>query len=232
MYEKILLIEDDQEIGEMVTKHLEKDSFCVAHITDGLSAVDAFYREHFDLVLLDLMLPKMDGIDVLQQIRKNSVVPVIIISAKESDVDKVLGLGFGADDYLAKPFSLVELSARVKAALRRVNQYMQTAQRAVPKQIQVHELMLDTETLRVYKRGKEIALTAKELRILKLLMEQPKRAFSKAQIYRAVWEQEYYGDENSIQVHISRLREKIEDNPSSPKYIQTVWGIGYRLGDF
>ncbi|WP_073152152.1 response regulator transcription factor [Seinonella peptonophila] len=232
MNEKILLVEDDPAIGEMVKDHLEKEGFQIRHATNGTSGINLFHQEHFELILLDLMLPEMNGLDILQAIRQKSTIPIIILSAKESDVDKVLGLGFGADDYLTKPFSLIELSARIKSSLRRVNQYIQNIQHDESQQIQIHELTLDTETLRVYKNGREIPLTSKELHILKLLMTHPKRAFTKAQIYQAVWQQEYYGDENAIQVHISRLREKIEDIPSSPQYIKTVWGIGYRLGDF
>lgn len=230
MNENIILIEDDPSIADMVIEHLQKEGFRIKHASDGVEAHTVFHQESFDLILLDLMLPKKDGLELLQEIRKNSTIPIIILSAKESDIDKALGLGFGADDYLAKPFSLVELTARVKATLRRVNQYTKTDKE--PKQIQVHDLTLDTKTLCVYKNGKEIPLTSKELGILKLLMTHPKWAFSKAQIYRAVWEQEYYDDDNAIQVHIRRLREKIEDDPSSPQYIQTVWGIGYRLGVF
>ncbi|WP_028776677.1 response regulator transcription factor [Shimazuella kribbensis] len=233
MNEKILLIEDDQEIAEMVVNYLTKEGMDVSHVADGLTASNCLRKEAFELILLDLMLPGMDGIELLKQIRTDSFVPVLILSAKDSELDKALGLGFGADDYIAKPFSLLELSARIKAMLRRVTQYTMKSDKSEAKShITFHDLVLDMKTLRLYKKGKEIKLTAKELQILKLFMSEPKRAFSKEHIYRMVWKEDFFADENAIQVHISRLREKIEDDPSSPQYIKTVWGIGYRLGDF
>jgi DNA-binding response OmpR family regulator len=231
--EKILLVEDDPAIAEMVVNHLRKDGMQVQHITDGIIASKFISSEKYDIILLDLMLPGIDGIELLKKIREKSFVPVLILSAKDSDIDKALGLGFGADDYLAKPFSLVELSARIKASLRRVTQYThKTTPEEETKQIKIHELTLDLETLRVFKKKKEIQLTSKEFQILKLFMTEPKRAFSKEQIYRSIWNEDFFADENAIQVHISRLREKIEEEASSPKYIKTVWGIGYRMGDF
>jgi DNA-binding response OmpR family regulator len=232
MQKNILVVEDDKSIAEMVQSHLTKEGFKVVHAADGAEALRLFSGQSFDLVLLDLMLPELDGMDVLRIVREKSFVPVLILSAKDSDVDKAIGLGFGADDYVTKPFSLIELSARVKAALRRASQYSQTVAAEEEGVIQIHELTLDIEHYQVSKNGLELKLTAKELQILKLLMTNPKRAFSKEQIYRAVWKDDYYGDENAINVHISRLREKIEDDPSKPQYIKTVWGIGYKLGEF
>ncbi|MNF95738.1 Alkaline phosphatase synthesis transcriptional regulatory protein SphR [compost metagenome] len=164
--------------------------------------------------------------------------PVLILSAKDSDVEKALGLGFGADDYLAKPFSLIELSARVKAMLRRASQYASPPPTSPERTLlRVHELTLHPDEHLVTKNdtplnGAPLSLTAKELLILQLLMSHPKRAFSKEQIYNSVWNDAYYDDVNAIQVHISRLREKIEDDPANPRYIKTVWGIGYKMGDF
>ncbi|MDF2671009.1 MAG: DNA-binding response regulator [Paenibacillus sp.] len=232
MQKNILVVEDDKSIAEMVQSHLTKEGFKVVHAADGAEALRLFSGQSFDLVLLDLMLPELDGMDVLRIVREKSFVPVLILSAKDSDVDKAIGLGFGADDYVTKPFSLIELSARVKAALRRASQYSQTVAAEEEGVIQIHELTLDIEHYQVSKNGLELKLTAKELQILKLMMTNPKRAFSKEQIYRAVWKDDYYGDENAINVHISRLREKIEDDPSKPQYIKTVWGIGYKLGEF
>jgi DNA-binding response OmpR family regulator len=233
MGKTILLVEDDRSIAEMVREHLAKDGFETVHAADGDEAKERFSSQPFDLILLDLMLPGADGMELLRTIRQTSFVPVLIVSAKDGDLDKALGLGFGADDYIAKPFSLIELSARVKAALRRATQYAKTESAAEERSvIRVHELIMDTEHYHVSKNGAEIKLTAKEHGILKLLMTHPKRAFSKEQIYRAVWRDDYYGDENAINVHISRLRDKIEDDPSSPRYVKTVWGIGYKLGEF
>jgi DNA-binding response OmpR family regulator len=232
MSSKILLVEDDHSIAEMVTGHLKKDGFILIHAADGEKALQLFAAESFDLILLDVMLPGLDGLDFLKKVREKSFVPVLIVSAKDGEIDKALGLGFGADDYLTKPYSLIELSARIKASLRRANQYSQTAALAEPTVIQIHQLVLDSEHFQVSKNGREIKLTSKELHILKLLMTNPKRAFSKEQIYRAVWNDDYFGDENAINVHVSRLRDKIEDDPAAPQYIKTVWGIGYKLGEF
>ncbi|GIO28035.1 response regulator transcription factor [Ornithinibacillus bavariensis] len=232
MQDKILLIEDDPAISEMVTSLLSKEGFCVVHASDGKEAMDLFEQQSFDLVLLDLMLPKQSGMDCLKQMRDQSLVPVLIISAKDSDVDKALGLGFGADDYLAKPFSVIELLARVKASIRRATEYSHQKEKREQQIIQIHELRIDIDNFQIYKNEKSIKLTNKEWEILKLFVQYPTKVFTKEQIYRLVWKEEYYGDENVINVHMSRLREKIEDDPGKPKYIETLWGIGYRLGEF
>ncbi|SDJ74651.1 DNA-binding response regulator, OmpR family, contains REC and winged-helix (wHTH) domain [Aneurinibacillus migulanus] len=228
----ILLVEDDPAISDMVKIYLNNEAFNVECAFDGEAAESAFKHAHYDLVLLDLMLPKLNGMDFLKMVRTKSYVPVIIMSAKDSDVDKALGLGFGADDYITKPFSMVELAARVKAAIRRSTQYIVNQTELSKSIIKVHEIELDTENHRVMKRGVEINLTSTEWKILHLFFENQKKVFTKEQIYRSVWEDDYYGDENVINVHISRLREKIEDTPSKPTYIKTLWGIGYKLGEF
>lgn len=232
MREQILLVEDDPEIGEMVKSYLGIEGFQVVHALTGEEALQAFAQnDTFSLILLDLMLPKLNGIDFLKKIREQSLVPILIISAKDSDVDKALGLGFGADDYLAKPFSMIELLARVKAAIRRATHYAGDSKQAEQQLLQIRELTMDLHNLTVSKQGQELKLTSKELQILKLFLTNPKKIFTKEQIYRSVWNDDYYGDENIINVHMSRLREKIEDTPSSPQYIKTLWGIGYRLGE-
>lgn len=232
MTDTILLVEDEPSIAEMVVSYLEKDGFSVVHAQDGEEAVRIFAQQPFDLILLDLMIPKLSGMDFLRVIRDKSLIPILIVSAKDGEVDKALGLGFGADDYIAKPFSMIELSARVKAALRRAGYHMNTSNDHRPNIVEVHELTLDVDNLSVSKNGQEIKLTSKELQILKLLMANPKKVFTKEHIYQTVWDEPYYGDENIINVHMRRLREKIEDIPSEPKYIKTLWGIGYRLGEF
>lgn len=232
MQQRILLVEDDWSIGEMVSNYLKKEGFEVTHAEDGEAAVKKFQEGSFDLILLDLMLPKLNGIDFLKLVREQSLIPVLILSAKDTDVDKALGLGFGADDYLAKPFSMIELVARVKAAIRRATQYSKEKQVIRENVICFHDLTFDIDNFVLSKKGKAIKLTAKEWQILKLFLTNPKRVFTKEQIYRSVWQEEYYGDENIINVHMSRLREKIEDDPSSPKYIITIWGIGYKLGEY
>ncbi|ALC84350.1 PhoP family transcriptional regulator [Bacillus gobiensis] len=216
----------------MVKKYLSNEGFNVVCVFDGEEAARVFMREQYDLVLLDLMLPKLYGLDLLQMVRAKSYIPVIIMSAKESEVDKALGLGFGADDYITKPFSMIELAARVKAAIRRSTQYIESDTLVRKSVIKVHEIELDTENHRVIKNGVEINLTSKEWKILCLFFENQKKVFTKEQIYRSVWSDDYYSDENIINVHISRLREKIEDTTSKPAYIKTLWGIGYKLGEF
>lgn len=229
MLQQILLVEDDGSISEMIENYLTKEGFHIVHAEDGVKAIEEFQNERFDLVLLDLMLPELNGMEFLKIIRQRSTVPVLIVSAKDSDVDKALGLGFGADDYIAKPFSMIELLARVKSAIRRANQYSSPTKQ---EPISVHELTLDLENVRLDKKGKEIKLTLKEWEILKLFFMNQKKVFTKEQLYQSVWQDDYYGDENIINVHMRRLRKKIEDNPSKPRYIETLWGIGYRLGEF
>lgn len=231
MRKTILLVEDDRSIRDMVKRYLSNEGFNVECAFDGEAAASIFKRTHYDLVLLDLMLPKLNGMDFLQIVRTKSYIPVIIMSAKDSEADKALGLGFGADDYIAKPFSMIELAARVKAAIRRATQYISQTESS-QSNITVHELVLDVDNHRLTKKGVEINLTSKEWKILLLFFNNQKKVFTKEQIYRSVWGDDYYGDENIINVHMSRLREKIEDTPSKPVYIKTLWGIGYKLGEF
>ncbi|WP_425495275.1 response regulator transcription factor [Paenibacillus tengchongensis] len=222
----------------MVSSYLQKEGFEVSAAFDGLAAVELLRSGgEFDLVLLDLMLPKLGGQEVLRSIRERSLVPVLIMSAKDSDVDKALGLGFGADDYITKPFSMIELAARVKAAIRRAGYTAAPNGAGAPPPeerrnlITFRQLTIDLANFAVWKNGEEIKLTAKEFHILKLFATSPGRVYTKAQIYRQVWDDDYYGDENVINVHMRRLREKIEDDPSAPEIIKTLWGIGYKLGE-
>ncbi|WP_046213621.1 response regulator transcription factor [Paenibacillus wulumuqiensis] len=233
MNNRILLIEDDVSISELIQTQFAKEGFDISCAYDGEQALQAFSEDIFDIILLDLMLPKLDGIEILKIIRSQSMVPILIMSAKDGDLDKALGLGFGADDYISKPFSMIELTARVKANIRRALQYSNPVITTVTKEkIHVGELDLDTDNFAVYKSEDEIKLTAKEFQILKLFMTNPKKVFTKAQLYNLVWGEDYYGDNNVINVHMRRLREKIEDDPSTPRYIKTLWGIGYKLGEF
>ncbi len=228
---KLLLVEDDPEICGMLKKFLEKENFEIITANDGEEACSKFRQETCVLVLLDLMLPKINGMDVLQQIRAQSTVPIIIMSAKDTDSDITLGLGLGADDYVTKPFSMVQVLARIKANLRRTGQYAASSL-ARPSLLSVGELRMNLEDYTVSKQGKEIELTAKEFEILRLLLQNPRKVYTKEQIYSLIWNDAYLGDENAVNVHISRLRNKIEDNPRSPKYVITVWGIGYKSGEF
>lgn len=228
---KILLVEDDIEISTMLKNFLITENFEVITALDGESACEKFFSDDFSLVLLDLMIPKMNGIEVMSKIREHNTVPIIIISAKDTDSDKTLGLGLGADDYITKPFSVTEVLARIKANIRRSTQYAMGTSMEQPV-ITQGVLSMNLNDYSVKKNGKEIELTAKEFEILKLLLQNPKKVYTKEQIYSLVWNDAYLGDENAVNVHISRLRTKIEDNPRDPQYIITVWGIGYKLGDF
>lgn len=227
---KILLIEDDVEISTMLKNFLVTEDFEVITAYDGESALNKFFSDCFSLVLLDLMIPKMSGIEVMGKIRQNHTVPIIIISAKDTDSDKTLGLSLGADDYITKPFSVTEVLARIKANIRRSTLYVKgmTKQQPILKK---GNLVMNLSDYSVTKSGKKIELTSKEFEILKLLLQNPKKVYTKEQIYTHVWNDTYFGDENAVNVHISRLRNKIEDHPREPQYIITVWGIGYKLGE-
>ena len=227
---RILLVEDDIETSDMLKDFLITENFEVVTAYDGKSACKKFLEDKYSLVLLDIMIPGINGIEVMKIIRKSSTVPIIIISAKDSDSDKTLGLGLGADDYITKPFSVIEVLARIKANIRRNTQYIPN----IPNKeniLKKGNLTIDTDTYSVLKNGKKIELTVKEFEILKRLIRNPQKVYTKNQIYSSVWNDVYIGDENAVNVHISRLRGKIEDNPRDPKYIVTVWGIGYKLGD-
>lgn len=226
---KVLFVEDNLEICEMLGGYLTAENFEVDCAYDGEQACQKFDSNTYHIVLLDLMIPKISGMDVMKHIRKSSTVPIIIISAKDTEVDKTLGLGLGADDYITKPFSVVEVLARVKANIRRTTEYAAPIQE--PKELSFRSLKMDLSNHTVTKNGALLELTAKEFDILKLLLQNPKRVYTKAQIYSLIWNDVYVGDENAVNVHISRLRSKIEDDPRSPECVITVWGIGYKLGE-
>lgn len=197
---KILLIEDDPEISEMLANYLTLENYQVACAFDGQEGCRLFDSSPFSLVLLDLMIPKISGMDVMQHIRKGSVVPVIIISAKDTEADKTLGLGLGADDYITKPFSVAEVLARIKANIRRTTLY-DSRSIAVPAVLTARDLTVNLSDYTVVKKGKSIELTAKEFDILKLLLQNPKKVYTKEQIYSIVWKDAYCGDENAVNVH-------------------------------
>ncbi|APQ58458.1 Sensory transduction protein regX3 [Paenibacillus polymyxa] len=231
MSQHILLIEDDLSIAEMLLKALTKEGYSLTTAYDGEEGLLAFERHTYDLVLVDLMMPKVDGMEVIRRIRTHSAVPILIMSAKDSDVDKALGLGFGADDYVAKPFSMLEMTARIQSAIRRSTTYARQQQQEEQPQVQVltyGSLRIDFDHFTVIRNENEIQLTAKESDILKLFVANPNRVFTKAQLYGFIWKDDYMGDENVINVHIRRLREKIEEDPSHPVHIKTLWGIGYK----
>lgn len=227
MPRRILLIDDDPSISEMLKKFLSREGYFVLTAFNGEEGLTIFLSEDIDLIVIDIMMPKLDGIEAIKLIRERSTVPILIISAKDTDVDKALGLGFGADDYLSKPFSLVEFSARIKASIRRVTKYANTE--PIHNQIVTFgQFAVDLNNYSVYKGNEEINLTSKEFELLKLFITNQNRVFTKNDLYNLVWQQHYFGNDNVINGHIRRLREKIEDEPSKPKYIKTLWGIGYK----
>lgn len=222
----ILIAEDEQDIRELLELHLSKEGYTVYQAENGASALEIFNNEHIDLALLDVMMPYLDGFKLLKKIRSTSEIPVIFLTARVEDTDKILGLGLGADDYIVKPFSPIEVIARVAAQLRRYYKYTNGH---ITSQITVGELNLDKESFTLYKNDSLIDLNPKEYKILEVLIENAGKVYTKKQLYETVWQDPYYGDDNTIMVHISHIRDKIEDNPKSPKYLKTVRGIGYKL---
>ena len=211
--------------GEFEMYILEQDGMEFDCAYDGEEAVEKAKENKYDIILLDLMLPKMDGLEVCQQIREFSNVPIVMLTAKGEDMDKILGLDYGADDYITKPFNILEVKARIKAIMRRARSEHEEKEKA--KTIEAGDLKLDCESRRVFIAGKEINLTAKEFDVLELLVFNPNKVYSRENLLNIVWGYEYPGDVRTVDVHIRRLREKIEANPSEPKYVHTKWGVGY-----
>lgn len=230
MNRTILVAEDEQDIRELLTIHLEENGYRVAAAKDGREAWDIFRSQAVDLAVLDVMMPGMDGFTLLRKIRESSVLPVIFVTARAEELDKVLGLGLGADDYLAKPFSMAELLARVEAQLRRSHEYG-SRQEAPSPLLRYGELSIDRDKCRACRAGKPLELGAKEYKLLLFFMEHPEKVFTKRQLYAAVWEGAFYDDDNTVMVHISRLRGHIEEDPQRPRYLKTIRGIGYKLHD-
>lgn len=228
MENKILVVDDERPIVEILKINLEKNGYKVICAFDGEMATEKAFSEEPDLILLDVMLPKADGFSVCKKIREKSAVPIIMLTAREEEVDKVLGLELGADDYMTKPFSLRELMARVKANLRRT----QIAQKSDGENdiMTFGELTIDTEKYEVRKKDMVIPLTFREFELLKFLATKKGKIFSREQLLNKVWDYEFYGDVRTVDVTIRRLREKIEDNPSMPTYIITKRGVGYYFG--
>lgn len=225
----ILVVDDDREIVAAIAKNLEAEGYGVFQAYDGLQALELITREEIHLVLLDIMMPNLDGLSATMKIREKKNIPIILLSAKSEDSDKVLGLTMGADDYIAKPFSPMELMARVRSQLRRYMQLGDYSGRQSGKKLVVGGLLLDLESKQLYVDGDPVKLTATEYKILQLLMGNPGRVFSAEEIYERVWEEDGYAVENTVMVHIRRIREKIEINPREPRYLKVVWGIGYKM---
>lgn len=223
----ILVCDDEKDIVTALGTYLKSDGYQVYEAYNGKEALDIIRKEEIHLVLMDIMMPEMDGIEAMVKIREISNVPVILLTAKSEDTDKVLGLTVGADDYITKPFNPVELQARVKSQLRR---YMQLGSGLVqPSRITIGGIELDDKSKEVFLDGEKVNLTRTEYDILKLLMEHPGEVFSPNQIYETVWKDSPYGIENTVAVHIRHLREKLEYNPAEPRYLKVVWGRGYKM---
>lgn len=222
---RVLVVDDEKLIVKGIRFSLEQENMKVDCAYDGEEAVEMIRTNHYDIILLDIMLPKLTGFEVCQQIREFSNVPVIMLTAKGDDMDKILGLEYGADDYITKPFNILEVKARIKAILRRTDPHK--PEEESPRALESGELRLDCEGRRAYIQGKEIGLTAKEFEVLELLMMNPNKVYSRESLLKLVWGTDYPGDVRTVDVHIRRLREKIEANPSEPRYVHTKWGVGY-----
>ena len=230
--QKILIVDDDENIAELISLYLTKECYETKIVGDGEEALAVFPVFKPNLVLLDLMLPGIDGYQVCRELRTSSQVPIIMLSAKGEIFDKVLGLELGADDYMAKPFDPLEIVARVNSNLRRFYQLnTEKPKREESYILKVGDLSLDTQTLVLKKKGEEVLLTPMEYKILALLMKKPGTIYTKVQIYESTSGEYFESDDNTIMVHISNLRDKIEDNPKNPRYIKTIRGVGYKIED-
>ncbi|MCL2573687.1 MAG: response regulator transcription factor [Defluviitaleaceae bacterium] len=226
MANKILVVDDEKNIIKGIKFSLEQDGMDVSVAYDGEEALNLAKDNNFDLIVLDVMLPKLDGLEVCQGIREFSDTPIIMLTAKSEDMDKIMGLEYGADDYLTKPFNILELKARIRAILRRSAKNGGKAQAAKNTHV-VRGLEIEADSRRVSISGKEVNLTAKEFDLLELLIENAERVYTREELLNTVWGYDYPGDVRTVDVHVRRLREKIEDAPSDPKYIHTKWGVGY-----
>ncbi|HIU75317.1 MAG TPA: response regulator transcription factor [Candidatus Pelethocola excrementipullorum] len=225
MSKRVLVVDDEKLIVKGIRFSLEQEGMEVSCAYDGEEALNMAKENEYDIILLDIMLPKMNGLEVCQQIREFSSVPIVMLTAKGEDMDKILGLEYGADDYITKPFNILEVKARIKAIMRRASKAKPKEEKA--KVVQVGELKLDCESRRVFIGQKEVNLTAKEFDVLELLVFNPNKVYSRENLLNIVWGYEYPGDVRTVDVHIRRLREKVETNPSDPKYVHTKWGVGY-----
>ena len=227
MATKILVVDDEKMIVKGIRYSLLQDGYEVDTAYDGEEALQKAQQNQYDMILLDVMLPKHSGLEVLQQIREFSSVPVIMLTAKGEDMDKILGLDYGADDYITKPFNILEVKARIKAIIRRVAGGRRGREEEDERILENGDLRMDFDNRRVSVAGKEINLTSKEFELLELLATHPGKVYSRSMLLQTVWGKDYPGDVRTVDVHIRRLREKVEPNASEPVYVQTKWGVGY-----
>lgn len=226
-FDRILIVEDEKEIAELLKDYLEEEHFEVIVASDGREAIHLYREYRPQLMILDIMLPKLDGMEVCRTIRSESSIPIIMLSAKKSDVDKIVGLGIGADDYVVKPFSPGEIIARVKAQLRRANQLSSPAEKS--EFVRYQDLELNIKAYEVTVRNQPVPFSAKEFEVLRFFALHPNQVLTREQIFQHVWGLGEHGDLNTVTVHIKKIREKIEVDPANPTMIKTVWGVGYKL---
>ncbi|MDM5186754.1 response regulator transcription factor [Bacillus sp. DX4.1] len=226
---RVLIADDEKEIRDLLKKYIERELYHVDVAVNGEEALRLFEQNKYNLIILDLMMPKVDGIEVCRRLRNKTNIPILMLTAKDQEVDKILGLSIGADDYITKPFSINEVVARVKALMRRFLVLGSNANTQEKTILTFKGLTIDLKKYTVNVDGKEISLTGKELELLKFFASQPEQVFTKTQLFRNVWDSNYIEDDNTVMVHIRKLRKKIEIDPSNPKFIQTVWGIGYKF---
>lgn len=226
--ERVLIVDDEKEIRNLIEIYLKNEGYEVLHAEDGEEALKVLTQTEVDLVILDVMMPKLDGIETCMKLRAEKSMPIIMLSAKSQDLDKITGLSIGADDYVTKPFNPLELVARVKSQLRRYFKLNHQLEKK-SNEIEIDELVIRIDTHQVLIRGAEVKLTPREFDILELLAHSPGRVYSIEQIYEKIWKDSFFQSDNTVMVHIRKLREKIEENPSKPRYIKTVWGVGYKL---
>jgi DNA-binding response OmpR family regulator len=224
---RVLIADDDKEIRDLLEKYLAREWFKVDVSANGEETLDLFYKNTYNLIILDLMMPKIDGIEVCRRLRNETNVPIIMLTAKDQEVDKILGLSIGADDYITKPFSINEVVARIKAHLRRYLVLGSNDASHEKNILKFNGLTIDLKKYSVTVLEKEVFLTAKEFELLKFFATHPEQVFTKTQLFRNVWDSSYIEDDNTVMVHIRKLRKKIEKDPSNPQFVQTVWGIGY-----
>ncbi|AUS08971.1 DNA-binding response regulator [Laceyella sacchari] len=226
---RVLIADDDKEIRDLLKKYLQRELYEVDTAINGEEVLRLFSHKKYNLIILDLMMPKVDGMEVCRKLRDKSNVPILMLTAKDDEVDKIVGLSIGADDYITKPFSINEVVARVKALLRRFLVLGSEDRSCVNEVLKYRGLTVDLKTYTVTRDGCEVALTAKEFQLLKFFVTHPGQVFTKTQLFRNVWDNNYMEDDNTVMVHIRKLRKKIEADPSNPQFIQTVWGIGYKF---
>lgn len=227
--QRILVIEDENDIRQLLRFNLEREGFAVLEAADGLGGLHMATSELPDLVVLDLMLPGMDGFEVCKKIREEKNIPILMVSAKKDDIDKIRGLGLGADDYMTKPFSPSELVARVKAHMARYERLVGTNQKQQNDIVEIRGIRIDKTARRVYVDGVEKTFTTKEFDLLTFLAEHPNHVFTKEELFREIWDMDSIGDIATVTVHIKKIREKIEKDTAKPQYIETIWGVGYRF---